>query len=58
MERSTSKDTTERRLSDSELESVNGGILYLAGVAALVVAGASAAGEAYLNYQTKWYATR
>jgi lactobin A/cerein 7B family class IIb bacteriocin len=58
MEHQTSKERTDRCLTDNELDSVNGGIYHLAGAAALLTAGAMAAGEMYLNYKTKWYATR
>jgi hypothetical protein len=48
-----------RELNVGEVDAVSGaGALILAGAGALLIAGAMAAGEAYLNYQTKWYATR
>jgi lactobin A/cerein 7B family class IIb bacteriocin len=50
MERTTTQDT-DRCLSDNELNTVNGGVYHLLGAAALLAAGATAAGEMYLNYK-------
>jgi bacteriocin-like protein len=57
MERTTTQDT-DRCLSDNELNTINGGVYHLLGAAALLTAGATAAGEMYLNYKEEWYATR